>query len=344
MAPRPSEALGLRGEEAVAIAESLLPGCWPTADAAELRLAASRAAALADAVDREAENLAALTRTFADAWAAGEFREAVVDGLAELSGTGGRSLPGAAELLRAVASSLDTYAEVVTETEQQMATIALLADRDLRRADVLAEVGDDSWRVSAASAGRLALTAAGDDHADRAGEAGQGPAPAATSGMMPFAPLGALGAAGLGAAGLGATLGARAADSGVRDARGVGGTADVDWLRRRAERLQAGVSPSVAGWLRTAVGVGVSGRGNRVVVVGTNDPQPYQRAGLDLDDDEALTANGRAPELAIVEHMAGSGVTPRAIATATPMDAPTLSALRAADIVAVAPGENPARS
>ncbi|GAC55098.1 hypothetical protein [Gordonia amicalis] len=331
------------------IADELAPGVWPGADPVSLREAARRARALAESVERVTDVVVSATAAYASpaiggVAVEGEFGDATVDGLAQITGAGPDSLPHVAGRLRVMAASLESFADVVVETEQQMTTIALVADRDRRRAEVFAEVGDDSWRVSASSAGRLALTAAGDDYTQRSEEAGQsagGTPPAATSGMMPFAPMGALGGAGalgagLGAAGLGAAIGAAGSRAG-RDTTG----GDLTWLRRRAENLQASVPPAIAGWFRTAVGVGVGARGRRVVVVGTNDPQPYQRAGLELADDEALTANGRAPELAIVEHMTASGITPTAIAAATPMESATLSALRAADIVAVGPGSRP---
>ncbi|KAF0970639.1 hypothetical protein [Gordonia sp. YY1] len=331
------------------IADELAPGVWPGADPVSLREAARRARALAESVERVTDVVVSATAAYASpaiggVAVEGEFGDALVDRLAQITGAGPQSLPHVAGRLRVMAASLETFADVVVETEQQMTTIALVADRDRSRAEVFAEVGDDSWRVSASSAGRLALTAAGDDYTQRSEEAGQsagGAPPAATSGMMPFAPMGALGGAGalgagLGAAGLGAAIGA----AGSRTDRDTTG-GDLTWLRRRAENLQASVPPAIAGWFRTSVGVGVGARGRRVVVVGTNDPQPYQRAGLELADDEALTANGRAPELAIVEHMTASGITPTAIAAATPMESATLSALRAADIVAVGPGSRP---
>ncbi|GAC00615.1 hypothetical protein GONAM_16_01150 [Gordonia namibiensis NBRC 108229] len=324
------------------IADELAPGVWPGADPTSLREAARRARALAESVERVTDVVVSATAAYSSpagggAAVEGEFADALVDGLGRVTGIGPQSLPHVAERLRAMAASLDTYADVVVETEQQMTTIALVADRDRQRAEVFAEVGDDSWRVSAASAGRLALTAAGDDYTQRSEDAGQsagGTPPAATSGMMPFAPMGAMGAAGAAAAGFGAAVGAASRTD--RDTTG----GDLTWLRRRADAVQSTVPTTIAGWFRTAVGVGVGARGRRVVVVGTNDPQPYQRAGLELADDEALTANGRAPELAIVEHMTSSGITPTAVAAATPMDSATVAALQAAGVVAMAPGSS----
>ncbi|WP_238419086.1 hypothetical protein [Gordonia sp. 'Campus'] len=319
------------------VVEDLAPGVWPTADAAELRDAANRLRALAGAVEDVAGSVTSAAGEYANraAQSAGEFRDAVVVGLEAITGAGPDSSPAVVTRLLAMAGSVDAYADTVVETRQQMALIALVADRDLRRADVLAEVGDDSWRVGAASAGRMALTAAGDDHTERSGEAGQDAgAPAATSGMMPMMPTGAMGAAGAVAAGVGALAGAGVA----RERTDV---ADLVWLRQRAERVQTTVPGAVAGWFRTAVGVGAGERGVRVIVVGTNDPQPYQRPGLELADDEALTADGRAPELAIADHMVSSGIIPLAIAAATPMAPATVSALRAADIVVVEPGSRP---
>ncbi|MFE0747495.1 hypothetical protein [Gordonia sp. NPDC058843] len=318
-------------DEAERISGELAPGVWPTADAAALHDSARRARALAETVDGLAAVVASATDSYtAQDASAGRFHQAVADGLGQTAGT---DLPGVAERLRALGTSLEAYARTVTDTQQQMSVVALIADRDALRAEVNATIGDDTWRVDAASTGRMALTAAGDDHTERSGEAGQAAgAPAATSGMMPMMPLGAMGAMGAAAAGLGGLAGAR----GRTDREGLGAT-DLTWLRARAERLQTTVPTSIAGWFRTAVGVGTGDRGARVVVVGTNDPQPYQRAGVELADDEALTANGRAPELAIIDHMAHAGVTPRAVATATPMDPATISALHAADIVVLGP-------
>ncbi|UOG22316.1 hypothetical protein MTX80_04540 [Gordonia amicalis] len=332
------------------IADELAPGVWPGADPVSLREAARRARALAESVERVTDVVVSATAAYASpaiggVAVEGEFGDATVDGLAQITGAGPDSLPHVAGRLRVMAASLESFADVVVETEQQMTTIALVADRDRRRAEVFAEVGDDSWRVSASSAGRLALTAAGDDYTQRSEEAGQsagGTPPAATSGMMPFAPMGALGGAGA----LGAGLGGRRTGRGDRRRR----VASRPGHHRRrpdlaspARREPAG--ERAAGHRRVVPhrgGGSVWGaRGRRVVVVGTNDPQPYQRAGLELADDEALTANGRAPELAIVEHMTASGITPTAIAAATPMESATLSALRAADIVAVGPGSRP---
>ncbi|MEO9327733.1 hypothetical protein [Gordonia aurantiaca] len=318
------------------IAEELVPGIWPTSDVDALREAARRARALAESVERVADLVLSATRLYA-ASAAGEFGRSVVASLTGLADSAPESLPTVAAHLQVMASSLDRYADVVAETEEQMTAIALIADRDRLHAEVLAAVGDDSRLVSAASAGRMALTAAGDEYTDRAAEAGQAagstPPPAATAGMMPFAPMmGALGAAGAMAAGAGSAVGA------ATRLPGESGPGDLGWLRRRADAVQASVPANIAGWFRTAVGVGLGARGRRVVVVGTSDPQPYQRPGLDLADDEGLTANGRAPELAVVEHMRNSGITPKAVAAATPMDSSTVAALQAAGIVVLDPG------
>ncbi|MFT4396278.1 hypothetical protein ACLTEW_15235 [Gordonia lacunae] len=317
--------------DAERIAEGLAPGVWPTADAVALEDSARRARALAERVDGLVEAVASAAESYtAGGASAGRFQQAVVDGLRSVAGA---DLPDAADRLRSLGLSLETYARTVTDTRRQMSVIALIADRDARRAEVNAAVGDDTWRVEAASAGRMALTAAGDDHTERSGEAGQqAGAPAATSGMMPMMPLGAMAAAGAMAAGLGGLAGVAA-----RADRDRVGASELTWLRARAERLQTTVPTSIAGWYRTAVGVGTGERGTRVVVVGTNDPQPYQRAGVELADDEALTATGRAPELAIIEHMRHAGVTPKAVAAATPMDSATISALQADDVVVLGP-------
>lgn len=323
--------------DAPTYAEDLLPGSWPSADEEALRTQALRCRGLADHIRQIGGDIERARSEYAHG--RGVFAENVDLGLHRIvgadTGTG-----ATADRLDVMAGRLDRFADVVADTRRAVSAIAAITDRDVRRAELLAILGDDSARVVAASSGRLALTAAGDDYTDRADAAGKHepgaldtvPA-AATSGMMPFAPMGALGALGAGVAAGRAASGTSNTAVSSEDLE----TTDLVWLRRRAERLGASVAAGVGGWLRTAVGLGVSDRGRRVVVVGTNDPQPYQRRGMTLADDEALTADGRAPELAVVDHMQRTGTTPRAVASATPMAPGVVSALRAADVAIVGP-------
>lgn len=319
--------------DAAAYAEHLVPGSWPTADVDGLRAGAGRFRDLARRVRGIGNDIDAGRRGIAGG--RGIFAEELDAVLRRLNdhepGSGGAA--DVAGRLDTVARMLERYADTVVQARQEMTLIAAITDRDSRRAEVLALLGDESARVVAASAGRLALTAAGDDFTDRSEDAARHDTPpAATSGMMPFAPMGALGAGALaGAAGVGA----------VRS--GPGGPAVVDtedlvWLRRRADQVASSVGPELGGWLRTAVGLGRSDRGRRVVVVATSDPQPYQRRGMSLGDDEALAGDGRAPELAILDHMAATGTTPCAVASAAPMAPATLAVLRAAEVEVLAPG------
>lgn len=335
MASDPTRA-GMSDWDAAAYAEQLVPGSWPTADVDALRVGAERFRDLARRVRGIGNDVDAGRRDLAGG--RGIFADQLDAGLRRLSdqeaGTGGAG--DVAGRLDTVARMLERYADTVVRTRQEMTVIAAITDRDSRRADVLALLGDESARVVVASSGRLALTAAGDDFTDRSEDAARHDAPpAATSGMMPFAPTGAMGALGAGA--LAGAAGVGAARSGW-GSTAVVDTEDLVWLRRRADQVAASVGPELGGWLRTAVGLGRSDRGRRVVVVATSDPQPYQRRGMSLGDDEALAGDGRAPELAILDHMAQTGTTPCAVASAAPMAPATLAVLRAAEVEVLAPG------
>ncbi|MGC4963904.1 hypothetical protein ACPXCG_19085 [Gordonia sp. DT218] len=317
-----------------ALAEELAPGTWPSADVGGLRAAAVRCRDLASRVADLAAEVGAAHRD--RAIGAGAFHDGVVEGgraLTDSPDTGFGRLIGR---LETTATALDTYADAAATTHNEMTVIASLADRERLRSDLLSTLGDDSARVVAAGGGRMALTAAGEDYTEAAGDAGHRhhddqPQPAATSGMLPFSAMSGL------AAGAGALAATHAGTVSVGPAELSG--ADTDWLQRRAAHLQSGLPSSVAGWVRMAVGIGVAPDGSRAVVVGTSDPYPYQREGITLGAGEIMAGNGRAAELAVVDHMTGSGISLQAIASATPMAPATLAALAGTDAELFAPDQ-----
>ncbi|AZG44024.1 hypothetical protein [Gordonia insulae] len=309
--------------EVRALADELAPGRWPTADVAAVRESAARCRDLAARAAALAADVDGAHRDHATG--SGDFHEGISRGHHELTGSSSTGLGRLTGRLEAAASALEDYADAAVSAHNEMAVIASVADRERLRSDLLSTLGDDSARVVAAGAGRMALTAAGDDYTDQANDAGQRhhdgdqPPPAATSGMMPFSALGGL------AAGAGALAG-RHAGAGMIDESSLA-EIDSDWLQRRAAQLQAGLPSSVAGSVRMAIGVGTATDGSRAVVVGTSDPYPYEREGTELGPGETLVGNGRAAELAIVDHMIRTGVDPHAIAAATPMSSETMGAL-----------------
>ncbi|NDK91723.1 hypothetical protein GYA93_19405, partial [Gordonia desulfuricans] len=188
---------------------------WPTTDPDDLRRLAATVAGLATRADELAAELDALHHDPV----VGEGR------LVREIGASGRPLsaagPGAAgAALATVAGALDRYADVVTGSRARMGVVAGVWARDQAAGEVAATLGDDSLRVFAASAGRFAMTTAGEEYADDAAVAARpdpaqsdpteadptgtetsaqppsgytSPAPAATAGMLPLGGLGALG-------------------------------------------------------------------------------------------------------------------------------------------------------
>lgn len=306
-------------------AESLAPGQWPTADVNALRECARRCRELADA-------LAAVGSDIVDAHrgigGAGALHDALGVGVDRLAGGEESTTLTAVARAHALADIVDRYADAAESAQGEMSVVAAIADRDRLRADLMADLGDDSARVVAAVGGRMAMTAAGDEYTDAAGNVdtthhhddGQ-PPPAATSGMMPFAAMGGLAAAG---AGLGAAFHHGGGDSG-------GATlaqSDINWLQRRAEQLQAALGPSVSPWVRMAVGIGIADNGARTIVVGAGDvPAPYLYAGIDHVPGEVVAGNGGSAEMAVANTIAAQGMRVEAVAAATPMSAAAEEAL-----------------
>lgn len=333
-----------------ALAERLAPGVWPTADIPALRDFAARCRALAARITDLTEATATAHRDRLTG--SGRFVDAVAESAARLADHPATGLTPAARHVASLGTALDAYADASAAAVDDLTMIAAVADRDRLAGEVAASLGDDSARVMAASAGRMALTAAGDDYSGAAGDAGtaggtgdddrgsQGaPPPAATSAMMPMGGLGgamgAMGAMGaLGGVGVAAHL----------HRRGGGGTGDTeldrgdaDWLELRARQLQASLPPPFDEWVRTAVGVGSGPDGARIVVIATSDPQPYQRPGLDIRPGEILAANGRPPEVAVLESVTQRGGTILGVAAALPAPAEARAALVSSGVPMLGP-------
>ena len=209
--------------------------------------------------------------------------------------------------------------------------------------------------MSAASAGRYALSAAGDEYTERAGDAGHSAVPwdntvhsdnavlrdeaeqrtdstppAATSGMMTAGGFAGLGAMGVAAGG---------ALQGVSAVGGRSSGPDIDpaWLIERAALLQTSLPSPFSEWMRVAIGVGTDADGGQVRVVATSDPQPYQRPGFAIAHSELLAGDGGPPEYAIVAEMARAGLTPVIVASAMTMPQGIASVLVAEGVEVASP-------
>lgn len=314
-----------------ALADELAPGRWPTADVATLRESATRCRRLAAQFSAVVAELETAQRR--SAAGTGHFHDGIVAAHRDLVDSSDSALARTVVRLESAADALERYATAAVATHNEMAVIASVADRERLRGGLLSTLGDDSARVTAAGAGRMALTAAGDDFTDEATDAGRRDGdhapPAATSGMMPFSALGPI------AAGAGVLAGTHAAADGVESAEM--SATDAEWLQRRAAALQSALPASVAGSVRMAIGVGRGLDGSRTLVVGTDECYPYEREGVGIAAEETLVGDGRSAELAIADHMARHGIRPQAIAAATPMDADTVSSLADTDTHLFAP-------
>ncbi len=326
-------------EELRRLAESLAPGCWPSADETALVDCGRRLRGIGDELRDLADVIDALRR---DHDGSGRFHDGLIDALTQVTSdvTGMR---GVADRFAAFATSLDAFALATVDARAEMTLLASIADRDRLAGSVADALGDDSARVSAASAGRYALSAAGDEYTGRAGDAGDSAAqvadseqrtestpPAATSGMMAAGGFGALGA--LGASAGGALQGARAVGAQAS-------TPDIDptWLIERAAILQTSLPSPFSEWMRVAIGVGTDADGGQVRVVATSDPQPYQRPGFAIAPSELLAGDGGPPEYAIVAEMARARLTPVIVASAMTMPQGIASVLVAEGVAVASP-------
>lgn len=325
-------------DELRALAEALVPGCWPTADDVTLFDCGRRLRALGEDLRDLADAVDSARR---DSDGSGRFHDALTDALAAVT-TDADGMRATAERFTALAGSLEAFATATADARAEMTVLASIADRDRLASSVAAALGDDSAHVAAASAGRYALSAAGDEYTERAREAGdvtdreatQAAPPSATGGMMPMAGLAGLGAAGI-------PLGAALLHSPPAVPEG-STSVDVDpaSLIDRAAALQASLPSPFCEWMRVAIGVGVDENGEPVRVVATSDPQPYQRPGFAILPSELLAGDGGPPEYAVVAEMVRSGVTPKMVATAEPMPQGIASVLIAEGLEVLSPPQS----
>ncbi|MFW0784649.1 hypothetical protein AAFP35_09020 [Gordonia sp. CPCC 206044] len=314
-------------DEIRALIERLAPGRWPGVDVDALAALAVRCGESAAAVDRLVTEIDDAHRRLGAG--AGATHEAIIVGGARLTGPASE-LSALSGRLVAVGHRVHAYAVAVATAQRDMTVVAAITERELLRADLRAALGDGTSRIVAAGAGAGALTAVADDLADRAHEAGRmdvgggdttvssGAAPAMAGAAFPRVSV----VAGP-ATGRHPCVASESADR------------DHSWLAVRALALQSSLPPETAGYVRIAVGAGRSADGTQVIVVGTSDPYPYQREGMALERDDILVGDGRAPELAVVDHLMSQGAAVTAIAAATPSTPDVVERLTADDIEVV---------
>ncbi|MGC4932579.1 hypothetical protein ACLQ3C_02695 [Gordonia sp. DT30] len=334
--------------DARTLVEQSVPGCWPTSDDEALRAVAAGLDGLGRRVQEIARDIEAMHRDVE--CSVGRFPRAVLDGRDRLLGAGAEGLSGLVDELTAMAAGTVAFADLTVTARHRVELIAAIVDRDRLLGEIGAALGDDTLAVRAASAGRLALTAAGDDYAEQSADTaaahqsagdhdGQvgAPAGAATSAMMPMAGFAGMGAA---AAGAGAAGGrAIRAASAERTQMGIDDDeppeltrAECDAIMRRAAAVQASLPDDVASWVQTAVGVGDDRQNGRIVVVATSDPVPYLRVGMVLRAAEELVGDGRDPQVAVLDHMMRAGLVPLAVASTQPPTPAARAALADAGI------------
>ncbi|MEP9391595.1 hypothetical protein ABLE92_04285 [Gordonia sp. VNQ95] len=325
------------------IAEELAPDRWPDTDVIAIGELAQRLAGLAArlrAVANTVETVHHVHRI-----GAGAFDQATIDTAARLAD----DATGTAGGLAVSATTLAAFADLTTRTRQKMAVVATIADRDRLLGMIGSAVGDDTPAVRAASAGRAAMTAAGDDYADEAAAHGtaatttattddpQHPA-AATSGMMPMGGLGTMGvgAVGVGAVGAAAAAGRNRREPGTDDDEPPELTrAEHEDLVRYARTLAADLDGRAGGWVQVAVGIGHDRAQGRATVVGTSDPVPYLRVGMRVRTTDEVAGDGRAPEIAVVDHLRARGYEPIAVASPSTPSAAARAVLATAGVTSI---------
>ncbi|GAB24620.1 hypothetical protein GOPIP_070_00990 [Gordonia polyisoprenivorans NBRC 16320 = JCM 10675] len=337
-----------------ALAESLVPGCWPTTDDATLRQVATALAALRERLEHIAADLASAYRDVEGG--DGRFTRAILAGREHLVGGEDAALPATARAVAAAADTVEAFADLTAAARLRVELVTAITDRDQMLGALAAALGDDTSAVRAASAGRMALTAAGDEYTEQSSALVQadplaagggehtddrtGSSAGATSGMMPmggFAGLGAAAAgAGVGAAARRVPAGPRTGPDAESDEPPELTRAEYDALARRAAALHMSLPGAVGSWVQVAVGVGEHPQTGRTVVIATSDPVPYLRRGMSIRSGEELVGDGRAPEIALLHHMQSSGVTPLAVASASPPSAQARAAIAASGAALVA--------
>lgn len=301
--------------------QTLLDELTPDIDAAALSSAAQRYEDLAQRLSELAHILAGAAPALADPLGGGRTSVAVVTRAHDVAGG---ELGTAVAQVRATADVVRLFAEAVAMTQQRLIVVAAIADRDLLAAQVMvAATGDTTLRAGAEYSAAQVMTAAvgeldwragqiADEATDTSGsdQPPQQHSPGMGAPMMPAAMMAPMAAALAGAAAHGA------GDNLVFDVDV--SAADLAMLQTRAAVLTATQPPEVAPWIRLAVGWGQDGDGRRVVVVGTSEPAGYLRPGVVPEPHEVVVGDGRAPELAIIDHFADRALTPLAVCAATP--------------------------
>jgi hypothetical protein len=322
------------------IAEELAPDRWPDTDVIAIGELAQRLAGLAARLVAVANTVETVHRDHRIG--SGAFDQATLDTATRLA----NDVTGTAGGLAVSATTLAAFANLTTTTRQKMAVVATIADRDRLLGMIGSAVGDDTPAVRAASAGRAAMTAASDDYADEAAAHGaaatttddpQHPA-AATSGMMPMGGLGAMGvgAVGVGAVGATAAAGRNRREPGTDDDEPLELTrAEHDDLVRYARTLAADLDGRAGGWVQVAVGIGHDRAQGRARVVGTSDPVPYLRVGMRVRTTDELAGDGRAPEIAVVDHLRARGYEPIAVASPSTPSAAARAVLATAGVTSI---------
>lgn len=231
----------------------------------------------------------------------------------------GRDLELAGDKTRAAAKIIRAYADAVAQTQQRLAVVAAIADRELLAGEVLAvATGDTTAQAGAQDLAARTMSAAAGELDRRTAEItkdsteASGPANDHQPGGMPMTP-GAM---------MAPMAGALAGIAAGRAAAGAGDPplpdADLGMLRARAAVLTATQPPEVAPWLRVAVGLGADANGRRTVIIGTSEPAGYLRPGVVPEPHEVVVGDGRAPELAILGYLRERDLTPLAVCAGTP--------------------------
>ena len=263
----------------------------------------ARLADLATRLDTAASRLVEVASSIDDAHTAhaadiGSVAAAISDGRLRLTGPDG-DLSRTWAAVTGVVTAIGDYRRLVAETSTELNLLAAVTDREMAREEIATRIGVDG-AASAHLIGREAIAGAADGAVESARELSTAPTGGFAAGGFALG-----GVAGL--AGVAATVAAGAVAA-VRPVPHL--DVDLDALTERAAQLDAAAPGSV----RMAIGVGVASTGEREIVVGTSDPAPYLRCGVDLADGERIVGTGAAPEAAIVADLIGRSVTPLAVA------------------------------
>ncbi|HEY9315456.1 hypothetical protein [Williamsia sp.] len=303
---------------------ALLEKVWPATDSERVQLAGERFAALSQ---RLADLQVVLADTARHIAATGDGLTA--QAMADLARRIGETdLAAARSRLERQGHATRAYGEAVAETQHRLTVVAAMADRDILAGQVVAAATGETTMLSGAhDAAARVMTAAvtqldwqtrditddlrSPDDLHSRDDPESGHAQSGSGGAPMMAPMAGATAGTL----AGAMVHARGAD----DRAGLDiADADLAMLRSRAAHLAAMQPPEVAPWIRLAVGLGASGDGRHVVVVGTSELGGYLRPGTALEPHEMAVGDGRAPELAIMGYFAERDIEPLAVCAATP--------------------------